>query len=146
VLARWSGRALTARAVQDAADAALPPGRAWAWNQALLDLGATVCTRRAPDCAACPVPERCAWAVAGWPVPDPADGSAGVSVGQPRFAGSDRQGRGRLVEALRTGPVELGAVAAVMGWPDDAARADRVLGALVADGLVVRAGSVLELP
>jgi A/G-specific adenine glycosylase len=69
-----------------------------------------------------------------------------VSVGQPRFAGSDRQGRGRLVEALRTGPVELGAVAAVMGWPDDAARADRVLGALVADGLVVRAGSVLELP
>ena len=31
------------------------PGEAWAWNQAMLDLGATVCARRAPRCGACPV-------------------------------------------------------------------------------------------
>ena len=39
--------------------------------------------------------------------------------GQSRFEGSDRQGRGRLVEALRRGPVAPPTLAAVMGWPDD---------------------------
>ena len=71
--------ALGAKEVQAAADAAVPAGRAWAWNQAMLDLGATVCTRRAPRCDACPVADDCAWARAGHPDPDPADGSAGVS-------------------------------------------------------------------
>jgi A/G-specific adenine glycosylase len=37
----------------------LPRGRAGDYNQALMDLGATVCTPRAPDCAACPVNELC---------------------------------------------------------------------------------------
>ena len=55
VLARWHGRRLTSAQVQRLADAALPTGRAWAWNQAALDLGATVCTARRPDCSACPL-------------------------------------------------------------------------------------------
>ena len=38
---------LRATEAQAAADAAVPPGGAWAWNQAMLDLGATVCRRRA---------------------------------------------------------------------------------------------------
>ncbi len=146
VLARWAGRPLRAREVQEAADAAVPAGRAWAWNQALLDLGATVCTRREPACGACPVRRRCAWAAAGRPAPDPADGTAGVSGGQSRFHGSDRQGRGRLVEALRSAPVPAARVAHVMGWPDDAARAERVAATLVADGLVVRDRSRYRLP
>jgi A/G-specific adenine glycosylase len=37
----------------------LPRGRAGDYNQALMDLGATVCTPRAPDCAACPVNDLC---------------------------------------------------------------------------------------
>ena len=73
------------------------------------------------------------------PEPDPADGSAGVSGGQSRFEGSDRQGRGRLVEALRSGTVASDDLAAAMGWPDDAARAERVAATLVADGLATRA-------
>jgi A/G-specific adenine glycosylase len=136
VLARWAGRALRAKEAQAAADDAVPIGRAWAWNQAMLDLGATVCAKRAPDCASCPVADGCRWAEAGRPEPDPAIGSAGVSGGQPRFEGSDRQGRGRLVEALRFGPVPDGALAEVMGWPEDAERARRVAARVVADGLV----------
>ena len=136
VLARWAGRALSAREVQAAADAAVPCGEAWAWNQALLDLGAMVCTRRSPDCAACPVAAGCRWYEAGRPAPDPADGSAGVTTGQSRFEGSDRQGRGRLVEALRRAPVVTADIAAAMGWPEDPARAERVAATLVADGLV----------
>ena len=41
------------------ADAMVPPGRASDWNQALMDLGATVCTARRPRCAACPVRASC---------------------------------------------------------------------------------------
>ena len=39
VLARWSGHRLRPREAQAAADAAVPEGQAWAWNQAMLDLG-----------------------------------------------------------------------------------------------------------
>jgi A/G-specific adenine glycosylase len=136
VLARWTGRPLRAAEAQARADAEVPAGQAWAWNQAMLDLGATVCRRRAPRCDACPVVDGCAWAGVGGAAPDPADGSAGVSGGQSRFEGSDRQGRGRLVEALRHGAVGRVDLATVMGWPDDPARAERVAAALVADGLV----------
>jgi len=38
----------------------LPPGRAGDYNQALMDLGATVCTPRQPDCPHCPVNDLCA--------------------------------------------------------------------------------------
>lgn len=145
VLARWAGRRLTAREAQAAADAALPSGTAWAWNQAMLDLGATVCTRRNPGCAACPVAGRCTWATTGHPKPDPADGSAGVSGGQSRFEGSDRQGRGRLVEALRSGPVRLTDVPIAAGWPDQPDRAARIAEHLVAEGLVARDGEGLRL-
>jgi hypothetical protein len=78
--------------------------------------------------------------------PDPADGSAGVGTGQSRFEGSDRQGRGRLVEALCHGPVALADLATVMGWPDEPARADRVAAGLVDHGLAMREGAVLRLP
>jgi A/G-specific adenine glycosylase len=37
----------------------VPCGRAGDWNQALMDLGATVCTARVPRCAACPVAPVC---------------------------------------------------------------------------------------
>ncbi len=146
ILARWEGHRLTARQAQEAADRALPPGRAWSWNQAMLDLGATICTRRQPVCATCPVQDRCAWAARGWSGPDPAEGSAGVATTQTRFEGSDRQGRGRLVDALRSGPLDERQLPAVMGWPDDPGRATAVAGTLLRDGLAVREGAAYRLP
>lgn len=127
---------------QEAADAVVPPGRAWAWNQAMLDLGATVCTRRTPGCARCPLASTCAWCAAGRPQPDP----AAPAGRQSPFAGSDRQGRGRLVAALRRGPLAVADVAAAAGWPHDPERAQRVAGTLVADGLAVVADGALRLP
>lgn len=139
VIARGvAGRPVRPAEAQALVDTMVPQGRGWSFGQALLDLGATVCTSRAPDCAWCPVRRRCRWASAGRTGPDPARGSAGVAVAQARFAGSDRQGRGRLVAALRTGPVAPGGLAAAAGWPDDPVRATRVAGALVAEGLAVR--------
>jgi A/G-specific adenine glycosylase len=135
VLARLAGRSLSAREVQALADALVPPGEGWAWNQVLMDFGAEWCTARSTPCAICPVRGECRFAGVG---PDPAVGSAGVSGGQSRFVGSDRQGRGRLVDALRSAPVSADRLATVMGWPDNPDRASRVAATLLADGLVRR--------
>ena len=141
------GRSLRPARAQAVVDAMVPPGRGWSFGQALLDLGATVCTSRAPACGACPVRRRCRWAAAGHPPPDPARGSAGVSTAQERFAGSDRQGRGRLVAALRRGPVAADDLATATGWPEDPGRARRVSEAVVAEGLAVRdRAGTLRLP
>lgn len=134
LLARWSGHAFALREAQATADSLVPVGSGWRWNQTLFDLGATVCTARAPSCGECPVSDWCTWRGAG---EDPATGSAAISARQPRFEGSDRQGRGRLVNALRDRPIARGDAARVMGWPDDASRAERVAASLVVDGLVV---------
>jgi A/G-specific adenine glycosylase len=132
---------------QAVADSLVPTGRAWRWNQAMLDVGARHCTARRPSCAGCPLASgHCAWAATGWAAPDPAVGSAGVSGRQSAFAGSDRQGRGRLVRALGEGPIPWPALAEVAGWPEDPARTARVVASLVVDGLAVRVGEELALP
>jgi A/G-specific adenine glycosylase len=41
------------------AEAAIPARQAWAFNQALMDFGATVCTARSPSCSACPMRTIC---------------------------------------------------------------------------------------
>ncbi len=150
VLARAvAGRRLTAREVQATADAArpAPAGLSWTWNQALLDLGARHCTSRRPSCDRCPLrAHRCRWASAHFSHPDPATGSARVSGRQSPFSGSDRQGRGRLVQALQAGPIPSAALPEAAGWPGDAARAARVASSLVHDGLAVHVGDQLRLP
>lgn len=157
VLARAvAGVPMTATVVQRLADRLVPAGRAWLHNQAMLDLGATVCTARAPRCDVCPIRAHCVWRAAGGgahdgttadAVPDPARTTAGTSRPQARFAGSDREGRGRLLAALRTGSdgVATGALDAITGWDDDA-RSRRVADGLVDDGLARWDGDLLRAP
>jgi A/G-specific adenine glycosylase len=38
----------------------VPPGRGHDWNSAMMDLGATICTARAPKCLICPLQPECA--------------------------------------------------------------------------------------
>jgi hypothetical protein len=42
---------------------------------------------------------------------------------------------------MRAAPVQADDLAAVMGWPEDVDRAERVAATLVADGLAVRSPS-----
>jgi A/G-specific adenine glycosylase len=137
--ARVLGRAWAITAQADA-DAVVPPGCGWSWNQAVLDLGATVCTRRDPDCHACPLADGCNWRLVGGPDP------AAPAGRQSRFEGSDRQGRGRLVAALGAGPVALDGIDAVAGWPGQADRARAAVDSLVADGLAVVRDGYARLP
>ncbi|MFJ6002073.1 A/G-specific adenine glycosylase [Arthrobacter sp. NPDC092385] len=64
------------------------------WNAAVMELGAVICTARAPLCDACPVRDACAWVAAGRPAPEY------VPKGQ-SWAGTDRQVRGAIVAVLR---------------------------------------------
>jgi len=151
VLARaFAGRPLRAREAQDLADRLVPAGRAWHHNQTMLELGATVCVARAPRCEQCPLTDGCAWRAAsgtlGLSVEDPARTTAGTSRPQPRFEGSDRQVRGRLLAALREGPVSSRRLAAVAGLPKDRDRAARVAESLVVDGLAAWDGTTLTGP
>ncbi|MEY9214761.1 A/G-specific adenine glycosylase [Thermobifida halotolerans] len=113
------------------AESLLPeePAVAARWGVAVMELGALVCTARNPRCGECPVVDRCAWVLAGKP---PHDGPP--RRGQ-RYAGTDRQVRGRLLAVLREapGPVPKSVLDAV--W-DEAAQRERALDGLVADGLV----------
>ena len=136
ILARAvANRPLTAGEAQRVADELVPLGRGWAHNQAMLDLGASSCGPR-PSCDGCKLRPCCRWRRAGPSAPDPAVHTALVSRPQARFAGSDREGRGRLLAAVLDGPVALAELAAASGWTDDPARARRVAERLALEGLV----------
>ncbi|MEO6652203.1 MAG: A/G-specific adenine glycosylase [Ilumatobacteraceae bacterium] len=142
VWARMAGERLTPRRVQTLADNAVPSGDAWLWNQCLMDLGAVLCRPTKPRCGECPVRARCGWQGSGRP--DPAIGSSGVSAGQGRFEGSDRQARGRLMQALTVGPVARSAVPSIMERSHEVS--SRLLDALVDEGLCVHHHTTLTLP
>ena len=60
VLDRLLGRKLKQMEVWAEAQSLLPPDRPGDFNQAMMELGATVCTPRAPQCLICPANQSCA--------------------------------------------------------------------------------------
>ena len=121
------------------ADSLVPPGQGWAWNQAMLDLGATVCTRRAPRCGECPVMAPTAVGGRG-----PRPGAGGQTASPPSTAPTARAGAVWSTPSAR--PVAIADIPAAAGWPDDPTRAHRVADGLVADGLAAVAGDALCCP
>jgi len=113
------------------ATALAPDGDAEAarWAAASMELGALVCTAKAPKCGACPVAGLCAWRSAG----SPPDAHAGRRRTQ-AWAGTDRQARGRVMAELRQAaePVDRALLASL--WHDPR-QLDRAIAGLVEDGL-----------
>jgi A/G-specific adenine glycosylase len=144
VLARWEGQTMIAKVVQRMADEALPSGASWAWNQAMLDLGATLCRPRAPQCLECPVSSWCRWR-GRVDVDDPAVGSAGVSKPQARFAGSDRELRGKVLLAIGQRPRSIDELNRLCG-NGDRDRVARLVEALRTEGLLECVSELLRLP
>ncbi|MGH3968715.1 MAG: A/G-specific adenine glycosylase, partial [Mycobacterium sp.] len=121
-------------AARDHADvAALLPNSTTAhlFSAALMELGATVCTARAPRCGLCPLTE-CSWRQAGYP---PATGPARRPQA---YAGTDRQVRGVLLDVLRASDIPVTRAELDVAWLTDAQQRDRALDSLLADGLVTR--------
>ncbi|OBH07613.1 MULTISPECIES: A/G-specific adenine glycosylase [unclassified Mycobacterium] len=139
-------RRVVARAVHGLADAGAPSAardhadvsallpedeRAPRFSVALMELGAIVCTARAPRCGLCPL-DGCAWRRAGCP---PAQGPGRRAQ---TYAGTDRQVRGRLLDVLRANDFPVTRADLDVAWLTDPVQRDRALDSLLADGLVTR--------
>jgi A/G-specific adenine glycosylase len=136
-------RRVVARAVHGRADAAasssprdlddvaaLLPNNAGApqFSAALMELGATVCTARSPKCGVCPL-SACTWRSRGYP--------AGTEARRvQKYAGTDRQVRGRLLDVLRGNDSPVTRAELDVAWLADTAQRDRALDSLLVDGLV----------
>ncbi|MGW4643206.1 A/G-specific adenine glycosylase [Sphaerisporangium sp. NPDC004334] len=118
----------TTTAERKLAESLLPPLDAPRWAVAVMELGALVCTARAPRCADCPVAAACAWRLAGRPA------YQGPERRGQTYAGTDRQCRGRLLAVLREAHGAVPKAALDVVW-DDAVQRERALDGLVADGL-----------
>jgi A/G-specific adenine glycosylase len=125
-----AGPASTTRDLADA-DALLPADdeSAARMSAALMELGQVVCTARTPRCADCPVHDACAWVRAGKPA------YAGPAKPVQKFAGTDRQVRGRLLDVLRDTSAPVPKARLDVVW-SDAGQRDRCLASLLTDGLV----------
>jgi A/G-specific adenine glycosylase len=162
-----TGRALPSRSLTAAelrlAEELMPADDALAvrWNQAVMELGALVCTARSPRCEQCPVRDACAWVAAGRPEPDEAPRTQA-------WHGTDRQVRGAIMAVLRagsapvpapslTGPVDVATGAGLapealraldalhgLGAPEEQRR--RALDGLVRDGLAAAGPAGVSLP
>lgn len=120
-----------------AADALLPDDDATAvrTTAALMELGALVCTARAPRCAQCPLSGTCTWLADG----RPPDIHAERRRSQP-WHGTDRQVRGQVLAALRAAPGPVAVAQLIRGTgaeAADTAQLDRCIVALAVDGLLV---------
>lgn len=105
--------------------------RAARWAAASMELGALVCTARAPQCEVCPVRTRCRWYASGRPAHD-----GPPRVGQ-RYEGTDRQCRGALLAVLRSHDTPVAGAELLEVWPDHD-QAVRALAGLVSDGLAAQ--------
>lgn len=117
------------------------PERAHTVSAAIMELGALVCTSRAPKCEACPIAGFCAWRLRGYP-----EYAGPLREVQAPYAGSDRQVRGLILAELRARdtPVSRETIEAL--WADGSQRR-RALDGLLADGLVERSGNdSVQLP
>ncbi len=138
VLARVvAGRAecgpATTTADMSTMESLLPPAptRAARFCAAVMELGATVCTSRNPNCGDCPLTEHCAWRAKNYPPEQLRTRRI------QRYEGTDRQVRGRLLAILRNAPGPVGKDSLDAAWHLDEQR-ERAITSLIDDGLVHR--------
>ena len=114
------------------------------WNQAVMELGATVCTAKSPLCEACPIAGQCAFLRNGRP-------GLGQRRTRPRqrFQGTDRQVRGLVLNALRglpDGETVLDRKSVERLWKDHV-QLDKCIASLDEDGLIeILPGGGVRLP
>src|SRR6266508_2723039 len=103
--------AMSAARLLALAQAAIPPNHGWTWNQAIMELGALICTAAAPACWRCPVHSFCRSYAARrtadeqlFSADQPLTPKWQRRVAERReapYTGSNRFYRGRTIEALR---------------------------------------------
>ncbi len=156
------GPAWSERDLLKLAEVAVPPGQGYLWNQAVMELGALICTAARPRCTICPLRSECK-AYAAWrkadetifeaPASTPPKARA-IAERQAPFSTTNRFFRGRLVALLRDLPPGVAARLRELGprvkenWTDDEMPwLENLARTLAAEGLLVlddsAGGSVL---
>ncbi|MBV9230093.1 MAG: A/G-specific adenine glycosylase [Chloroflexi bacterium] len=145
------------------AEQVLPEGKAYAWNQALMDLGATICTSNNPQCTSCPMQEVCQGYVE---MSKHSLFPSGTVLRQLRkvaekkttyqsqpFTSTNRYFRGRIVDLLRSLPANQRITLNVLGQKikpafceDDLAWLRQLIDGLVKDGLLDYTEDGVRLP
>lgn len=141
----------------------LPTGQAYDWNQALMDMGATICTSANPQCTRCPLQECCA---AYQEMSQHSLFPSGAVLRQLRkvaekkapyatqpFTSSNRYFRGRTIDHLRTlsgdEVLSLDALGAILKsdfQAEDLPWLEKIVAGLQRDGLVVWTEKGVKLP
>jgi A/G-specific adenine glycosylase len=146
------------------AQAVVPPGEGWTWNQAIMELGALICTAAAPACWRCPLRPHCRdYAARRTSDEQLFEGTAAIEERRrPRriaerreaaYAGSSRFYRGRIVEMLRQQPSGAGIALGELGRriKQDFGDADHawlreLVEGLARDGLLLLEDEAARLP
>ena len=102
---------------------------------AVMELGAMVCTARRAHCDLCPIRDSCAWIAAGQPEPSRDEVEAARGRVQ-KFAGTDRQVRGRIMAIARQAHAPLPR-SDFSTTAADQVQFERAMDSLLADGLLV---------
>lgn len=149
----------------DLAATAVPQGEGWTWNQAIMELGALICTAAKPRCPLCPLRNECR-AYAAWRAADeqttllpqfyaPSKPVRARTVAErpAAYGNSNRFFRGRVIAALRELPpgraltyAELGPQVKVEWSEADLSWLQTVVAGLAQDGLVVVEDDGMRLP
>ena len=145
------------------AEQVLPVGEAYNWNQALMDLGATICTSSNPQCTRCPLQTTCA---AYQEMSQYSLFPSGTVLRQIRkvaekkaayptqpFTSTNRYFRGRVVDLLRSLPLNTRMPLAEVGQhikpsysEDDLPWLQKLIAGLAKDGLVDITEEGVRLP
>jgi A/G-specific adenine glycosylase len=131
--------------LEQLAAAALPPGRAYDWHQALMDLGAAICASRNPRCHLCPAANLCR-AHPGVLFAPPLLAERKARYEAQPFETTDRYFRGRTIDALRERPRLTLAELAIHLGRDDPAWLAKLVSGLERDGLLVQRENTVQLP
>jgi A/G-specific adenine glycosylase len=143
------------QSLRDLAVQQVPAGQGWVWNQAIMELGAIICTATAPKCPRCPLRGDCRDYAARLAADDallplpPAKPRRVAERKDAPFAGSNRQIRGRIIDALRESPqpvAQLHAHLTSLGLTLDTAKLTSIIAGLGRDGLVMVDGEIIKLP
>ncbi|HYI16899.1 MAG TPA: A/G-specific adenine glycosylase, partial [Thermomicrobiales bacterium] len=133
---------MTPREIDLAARDLVPAGRGYLWNQALMELGATICRARTTECERCPLQAECRArptiqaVLASLP--------RAARRPEPKFETTSRYFRGRIIDALRSAGstgrslAELGAAIKPDFSATDAAWVAGHVAGLERDGLLRR--------